>query len=129
MERKFFEVKVDASNIKTLSATFHLLQKIGKDVIIEVEQAILTLRALNDNRSAFAAIEFDSNFFDHFILVNKNQAFACKLSIKVSYYYKKNQSSFDAFHLFIVIATLYDFEKSEKCHTSHLVCKSNQCRT
>ena len=34
MEKKFFEVKIDASSIKTFSSALHLLQKIGRDVII-----------------------------------------------------------------------------------------------
>lgn len=49
----------------------------------EVEEDMMTLRALNDNRSAFAAIEFERNFFDSFLLVQRDQPFACKLAVKV----------------------------------------------
>jgi hypothetical protein len=43
-QRTFFEVSVHADNIKAFSAALHLLQKVGKDLTIEVEASTFTLR-------------------------------------------------------------------------------------
>jgi hypothetical protein len=75
-------VKIDASSLKTFNAGLHLLQKIGKDIIFEVEESVLTLRALNDTKSSFLAIEYDKNFFDDYELSTET-SFSCKLMGKV----------------------------------------------
>ncbi len=48
----------------------------------EVEDHAMTLRSLNDNKSAYISIEFSSDYFDNYNL-SSDTAFACKLSVKV----------------------------------------------
>ena len=43
-----------------------------------------TLRALNDTKSAFAAVEFKDNFFDSFHLSRSLKSFSCKVLVKVN---------------------------------------------
>ncbi|KAJ1396761.1 Rad9/Ddc1, partial [Ochromonadaceae sp. CCMP2298] len=82
--RTFFEVSVHADNVKAFSATLHLLQKVGKDLTIEVEASTFTLRALNDAKSAFVGVELSDQFFDSFRLSNELKSFSCKLAVKTS---------------------------------------------
>ena len=49
---------------------------------IEMEENKLTLRALNDGKSAFAAVSFGDSFFDQCTLTN-NDPFSCKIPVKV----------------------------------------------
>jgi hypothetical protein len=106
-DEKFFEVKIDSSSLRIFSAALHLCQKVGKEVIIgenilcnttlnhcithvcvlllvhlEVEEHALTLRSLNDNKSAYISVEFSSDYFDNFNLCC-DTAFACKLPVRV----------------------------------------------
>jgi hypothetical protein len=43
----------------------------------------LNLRALNDTKSAFVAIEFASDFFEDFTLSSDMKSFSCKVVVKV----------------------------------------------
>lgn len=81
-----FLVKIDASSVKAFVAVLHLLQKIGRDLIVEVEQNVLTLRSLNDNKSSFAAVEFQDSFFDNYEL-NTPNSFTGRLPVKVVFFF------------------------------------------
>lgn len=71
-------------NAKLLSAALHLLQKVGKELIIEAEAGVLTFRSLNDPKSAFISVEFEKDFFDKYAPSTGADCFSCKLAIKVS---------------------------------------------
>ena len=43
----------------------------------------LNLRALNDTKSAFVAIEFAGDFFEDFTLSSDMKSFSCKVVVKV----------------------------------------------
>ena len=75
--------KVGNQNIKHLSAALHLLQKVGKELIIETENGILIFRSLNDTKSAFTSVEFDKGFFENFTTASRADNFSCKVAIKV----------------------------------------------
>lgn len=79
-----FVAIVGTENIKTLSAALHLLQKIGKDLIIETESNVLIFRSLNDPKSAFISMEFDDAFFEKLTTASGAENFSCKVAIKVS---------------------------------------------
>jgi hypothetical protein len=74
--------KIANENIKCLSAVLHLLQKVGKELILETENGILTFRSLNDSKSAFVSVKFDKTFFAHFMTAPADN-FSCKVTIKV----------------------------------------------
>lgn len=76
--------KVGNHNIRHLSAALHLLQKVGKELIIETENGTLTFRSLNDSKSAFTSVEFDKDFFEKFSTASGGVSFSCKVAIKVS---------------------------------------------
>lgn len=79
-----FLARVDATGIKAFVASLHLLQKIGRDLLLEVEEHAMTLRGLNDNKSSFAAIEFERAFFDEYNLnASLGGPFSGKLAVKV----------------------------------------------
>ena len=50
--------------------------------VVEVEQSSLTLRSLNDSKTAFGSVEFMDHYFDSYI-VNETKSFSCKLTLKV----------------------------------------------
>jgi len=77
------------------------LGKVGKELLLEVDEKedgseresgsnlhILTLRALNDSKSSFTCVEFDTPFFEGITRGNDNGnvvddgAFSCKVAIK-----------------------------------------------
>lgn len=70
-------------NIKVLSAILNLLQKIGKELIIEFENGVMTFRSLNDPKSAFISVEFDRDYFEEFFTAENAENFSCKVTIKV----------------------------------------------
>lgn len=43
----------------------------------------LTLRALNDAKSSFAAVEFPERFFESMTVSNSQKSFSCKVMVKV----------------------------------------------
>lgn len=61
-----FNVTILNDNFKNFNAILHLLSKVGKELVIEVEENSLTLRALNDSKSAFASAELSIDFFSKF---------------------------------------------------------------
>jgi hypothetical protein len=48
-----------------------------------MEGSTLTLRALNDTKSAFGAVEFTESYFDSFELASTLKTFSCKVNVKV----------------------------------------------
>ncbi|RYH29897.1 hypothetical protein EON65_06975 [archaeon] len=52
---------------------------------VEVEEDSLTIRSLNDSKSAYIAVEFSSDFFDSFHLRNRKEPFVGRLSSKVPF--------------------------------------------
>lgn len=75
---------VGNDNAKMLSSALHLLQKVGKELIIEAESGVLTFRSLNDPKSAFISVEFEKDFFDKYTPSTGADCFSCKVAIKVS---------------------------------------------
>mmetsp|Transcript_18054 Transcript_18054/g.30203 ORF Transcript_18054/g.30203 Transcript_18054/m.30203 type:complete len:395 (-) Transcript_18054:176-1360(-) len=75
-------------NLTKFSVVLQFFSKIGKYLILEVDDEAIIMRTLNDAKSAFASVEFDKNdFFDHFELQEgvgqeKGQIFTCKLLIR-----------------------------------------------
>jgi hypothetical protein len=69
-------------HLKEFSAALSLLGKIGKELIIDSEKDVLTLRSLNDAKCAFIAIELDRNFFGRFDHSSSLNNFCCKVPIK-----------------------------------------------
>ena len=60
-------MRIAPHNLKSISAIFHVLVKVGKEIIIEAEREHLVFRTLNDGKSSFAAIDFDvAEFFEEF---------------------------------------------------------------
>eukprot|EP00600_Ochromonadales_sp_CCMP1393_P008173 CAMPEP_0174959908 /NCGR_PEP_ID=MMETSP0004_2-20121128/3426_1 /TAXON_ID=420556 /ORGANISM="Ochromonas sp., Strain CCMP1393" /LENGTH=151 /DNA_ID=CAMNT_0016208255 /DNA_START=196 /DNA_END=649 /DNA_ORIENTATION=- len=49
---------------------------------IEVEGTVLTLRALNETKSAFVGIELSDQYFDTFHLEADMKTFSCKVGVK-----------------------------------------------
>ena len=76
------DVKLNNQNTKKLSAALHLLNKVGKDVVLEVEEDSLVLRSLNDSKSAFVSATLNKFFFEEFNAGAVN--FSCKVAVKVS---------------------------------------------
>lgn len=50
----------------------------------EIDSNTFTLRALNDAKSTYAAVEFHESFFDGFQLANNLNTFSCKVNVKVN---------------------------------------------
>jgi hypothetical protein len=50
---------------------------------LEVDPGSLTLRALNDTKSAFVGVEFIYQYFASFQLAPELKAFSCKVNVKV----------------------------------------------
>ena len=73
-------VTIDQEHLKHFASLLYLLQKIGKEVVIEAEGDVLTLRSLNDSKSAFLSIEVRPGFFKEYLA----SSLACKLLVKVS---------------------------------------------
>jgi len=72
-------------NLKAIVACFAFLNKVGKELLLEVENNVLTLRALNDAKTAYASVEFDDHFFHEGVSVGGGEdaeTFACKVSLK-----------------------------------------------
>lgn len=86
-----FSAKICNVHLKSFCACLQFLLKIGKELIVEIANDILTFRTLNDSKSVFAAIEFcTNNFFETFECTtdaSMNGIFACKLPIKVVIFY------------------------------------------
>lgn len=53
-----FQLLVPDSKIAVFFAALQYLQRISKEMILEVGPRTVILRALNDNKSAFSSIEF-----------------------------------------------------------------------
>lgn len=47
-----------------------------------MEAEALTIRSLNDSKSAFIAVELQPSFFDAFLLTNRREPFSCRVSSK-----------------------------------------------
>jgi hypothetical protein len=58
-----------------------------------MEGSTLTLRALNDTKSAFGAVEFSDSYFDSFELASTLKTFSCKVNVKVRRYCAKPRFS------------------------------------
>jgi hypothetical protein len=56
---------------------------IPSPLFAEMEGSTLTLRALNDTKSAFGAVEFSESYFDSFELASTLKTFSCKVNVKV----------------------------------------------
>ena len=76
-------VTIDQEHLKHFASFLNLLQKIGKEVVIEAEGDVFTLRSLNDSKSAFVSIEVHPGFFRE-CTAGTSSSFACKLLVKVS---------------------------------------------
>lgn len=78
-----FELNIsNFDSIKSFSFILHLLNKVGKDLLLEIENNTLYLRSLNDAKSAFALVKFDKDFFDYIQSVD-GKNFCCKVQLKV----------------------------------------------
>ena len=75
-----FEIQISSENLKVLSCIVNLILKVGKELIIEVEEDAVIFRALNDGKSAFVAIDFKPSYFT--IIEPPPASFSCKLSVK-----------------------------------------------
>lgn len=79
---------IQISSPDRLNKFFNVMQffsKIGKYIILEVDDDTLVLRTLNDAKSAFSSVEFEKReFFDEFELESdqNSRVFACKLLIR-----------------------------------------------
>lgn len=72
-----------SDSLKALVACFHFLHKVGKDLLLEVDSDVLVLRALNEAKTAYASMEFDSRFFsDGLYKKDGIESFSCKVSLK-----------------------------------------------
>ena len=72
-------------NIKALVACFTFLNRVGKELLIEVENEVLVIRALNDAKTAYASVEFSNRFFNISNGVQMREGldcFSCKVSLK-----------------------------------------------
>ena len=59
---------IPAHNIKIFSSAISSLSRVGKELLVEFSpQDGLTLRSLNDGKSAFASYKFDPSFFERCI--------------------------------------------------------------
>ena len=76
-------VTIDQEHLKHFAAFLNLLQKIGKEVVIEAEGDVFTLRSLNDSKSAFISIEIRPGFFRECVAPGTSSSFACKVLVKV----------------------------------------------
>ena len=54
-----FRIAVNRGALRSLASLLNFVSKVGKELIIEVERSRLTLRTLNDAKSAFAHIIYD----------------------------------------------------------------------
>lgn len=96
--REHFQFKISQENIKPFATVMGYLGKVGRELLIEVDEKeaadreddfaresgntpTLTLRALNDLKSAFTCVEFHSSFFEEIVL-HASDAFSCKVAIK-----------------------------------------------
>jgi len=77
-------IKVGHAGLKPLSSALNFLLKVGKDLVVEVEADAMTLRSLNDPKSAFASITFPVSFFDEYTLrvVPPKPAMSFKLALR-----------------------------------------------
>jgi len=84
MDGKQIDVKLSSlHNVKSFSAVVHFIQKIGKEIIFELDKDSISLQALNDAKSAFAMIDFpEVGFFDHVKVNNTNKCFTFKIAVK-----------------------------------------------
>jgi len=57
---------VSGDGVRVLSAAVHYLSQLGRDVLLEATGDGVTLRALNDGRSSFAAVTLRRPFFESF---------------------------------------------------------------
>eukprot|EP01038_Epipyxis_sp_PR26KG_P006974 gene6974-9534_t len=84
---KLFSVRLGKESIKTMSIALHFLQKIGKEVSLEVEEKIFTLRSLNSTKSAFSSVELTQDFFDDYFIAedigSSTKSFTGQLSVKL----------------------------------------------
>lgn len=63
---RYFTREVNATNIRHFNAIIHMLNKVGKENIIEKTiDGNIILRSLNDTSSAILVIEFDNRFWAH----------------------------------------------------------------
>jgi len=101
--KNHFDCTISQENIRTFATVMSYLGKVGKELLVEVDDKdvgedgseresdshlhILTLRALNDSKSSFTCVEFDTFFFEGITRGNGNNgvddgAFSCKVAIK-----------------------------------------------
>ena len=57
---------VSGDGVRVLSAAVHYLSQLGREVLLEATGEGVTLRALNDGRSSFAAVTLRRPFFESF---------------------------------------------------------------
>lgn len=81
------DICIPNENVKILSSMFHFLNKIGKDLIIDVDltgsidSEPLSFRAINDCKSSFAEIVPDTTHFCDYINCS-DKTFSCKLTCR-----------------------------------------------
>jgi hypothetical protein len=82
--RTFFTLLLRDESIKAFSCAVHLLNKIGKEVSIEIENYAVSLRTLNETQSAFAHIELLNVYFEkvNVALDLINKTFCCTSTLK-----------------------------------------------
>ena len=74
-----------AENMKALVACFTFLNKVGKELQLEATSEVLTLRALNDAKTAYAHVDLDARFFNSsngLILGDDLEGFTCKVQLR-----------------------------------------------
>ncbi|CAG2165957.1 unnamed protein product [Oppiella nova] len=71
--------KIVGQNLKAFSKAIRVFAKISSEVLINVDNRSMKLQAINDNKTAFVDIKFDSNFFASFECTVDTK---CKLFLK-----------------------------------------------
>ena len=73
-----------SESLKAFVATLQFLAKVGKDLLFEVEENALVLRALNDAKTSYASVEFAAAFFSRSDIFLKDglESFSCRINLK-----------------------------------------------
>ena len=78
------ELCIGQSGLKDFSSALNFLLRVGKDLSVEVEEDAMTLRSLNEAKSAFASITLPESYFDTYImdLVPPKRAMSFHLALR-----------------------------------------------
>lgn len=77
----FFRIRISSNErMRNFAAVLNLLRAVGKDLILEIENALI-FRALNEAKTSFASVELTSNFFEAFEVYGSSY-FTCKVPLR-----------------------------------------------